>query len=375
MVPSSRHPRLDPGPPLWKGTTHLLRLNSQIYSEARHLLHDKPNRVTLNVFQPFFARKQPLIRACLTEHSSWALRKYTLPQVSRMNDLTIRIPYFEWRAWPEHSLVFGDVLSRFEEMAGGQRRHQSEISRQLYILAAAVSHNPHLRRLTLAFRRWKAYQGRDNVDPDAAVYTYLQKALEPLVRFRSPDFDIRAISYEPSIVKNADQHRIELLAPWFNTARADWVRQVRTRENGLIDSENPLDIPSASKLVAQSDPSHLEVSLTPTALTEFDSWVPREMWEHANPCHGDRRIGIQYYSCGNARHWEGKSTYCVRCHREVFHTCPEREEPGKYRQHGEDGEEWDGPCVDAEDGDGRHDYEPQPYSHYIWSQLWPRTEF
>jgi hypothetical protein len=183
-VPSSRHPRLDPGPPLWKGTTHLLRLNSQIYSEARHLLHDKPNRVTLNVFQPFFARKQPLIRACLTEHSSWALRKYTLPQVSRMNDLTIRIPYFEWRGWPEHSLVFGDVLSRFEEMAEGQRRHQSEISRQLYILAAAASHNPHLRRLTLAFRRWKAHQGRDNVDPDAAVYTYLQKALEPLVRFR-----------------------------------------------------------------------------------------------------------------------------------------------------------------------------------------------
>lgn len=292
-----------------------------------------------------------------------------------MNDLTIRIPYFEWRGWPEHSLVFGGVLGRFEEVAEGQRRHQSEISRQLYILAAAASHNPHLRRLTLAFRRWKAHRGRDNVDPDAGVYTYLQKALEPLVRFRGPDFDIRAISYEPSTDKEADQHRIELLAPWFNTARADWVRQVRTRENGFIDSEKPLDTPSASKMVTQSDPSRLEGYLTSTTVTDFDCWVPREMWEHANSCHGDRRIGIQYYNCGNARYWEGTSTYCVHCHREVFHPCPEREEPGKYRQHGEDGEEWDGPCVADEDGKGRHDYGPQRYRYYIWSQLWPRTEF
>lgn len=321
MVPESspihaHHPRS------WIGSTHVLRLNTQIYSEARHLLHNKPNRVTLDVFQPLATPKQPLVLSCQPERTSWALRKYTLQQVSRMNNLTIRIPYFEWQDWPEHSLVCHETISPFDEVKEGEKRQMNEITRQLGILAAAASHNPDLRKLTLAFRRWKEQGGFDKVHPTARVYMVLKSVLEPLVRFRDPDFDIRAISYEQSTTKVAGQNRVELLAPWFNNARADWVRRVK-------EARAIQDLTLCPPLIAH---------LTPTAVTDFDSWVPWNMWEHGHP-HDQK---IPYFKLFG---YEGMSRVCARCRLEVLPPGADREEPGRYRQEGEDGEEWDGDCV------------------------------
>jgi hypothetical protein len=87
---------------------------------------------------------EPILAGCQTRYSSWTSRADAFEQVSRMNDLTIRIPYFEWRYWPDHVVHQGNydhnTHSKLGRLGACRLRHPQDIKDQLHTLTAAASH-------------------------------------------------------------------------------------------------------------------------------------------------------------------------------------------------------------------------------------------